>query len=402
MQKTNKTVELNIISGIPAGESGTGRLVGHLKDQLSKKSYNRINLIEKPEKPAYWKLKKYLRERKIKEIVKYILIYLIKSLKFFFNVTILLVKRHSPIMLLHPQNLGYNLSLEFIRSRNTPLLIYLLDSSFFCISSYNYLKGDNKPCLRCIEFGFSQIQEHGCKPFPGLDWSAIKFVTTLKVLARELKVNFVAQTSRQAMLAQKHFDLMVPPPIIHLWSKDWDDLVPNKKMTFRFNKTHYSWDILFHGNCLEAKGVTWTTEIAKYCPDLRFMFPFSKPDWLSASKNCIFKACSWETGLPDEIEESRFVIVPSLWSAPIEGALIKSIILAEGVIVVRNSTSFCDELPDGVVLKVSSDPKLGGNEIIDAFKNNWHPDPQALDHWQSDFLKIKNSFFEDFINPTFQ
>ena len=64
----------------------------------------------------------------------------------------------------------------------------------------------------------------------------------------------------------------------------------------------------------------------------------------------------------EAVHEAALVCVPSLWSAPAEGALIKSRAVARAVAVVRNDTALASELPDELVLKLSPDrQRLPGN-----------------------------------------
>lgn len=50
------------------------------------------------------------------------------------------------------------------------------------------------------------------------------------------------------------------------------------------------------------------------------------------------------------------VLVPSLWSAPVEGALIKSIAAGRAVAVADNHSAFSHELPMWAVSRLPSDP----------------------------------------------
>lgn len=389
----DQAANLVVVSGIPAGDSGTGRFVAHLQARMAELVGNRIKLISRPERPALWQIRLWLRNKAYKFAASEVIRYGFLLSQFWLDLSLVLLRRGRRLILLHPQNVGYRLALRLVESRKAPSLIYLLDSSFFCIVSYNHLQGENGSCLRCLEFGFDQIAKNGCEPFPRPDPSATEFAPRLQELVKAGRVKVAAQNLRQAELAQRHFGLPSCPPVIGLWTQDWDEVFSGKaELPSNDVPAAYSWDVLFHGHCLDAKGASWTAKVAAQCLELRFMFSFPKPDWFEAPANCSFVPCTWESGMRDEMNRSRFVVVPSLWSAPIEGALVKSISCARAVIVVHNPTSYCDELPDGLVLKLSATPAVAAVELRHAVENDWHPDADIKAQWLAGFAKNKLGF----------
>lgn len=390
---------LVVVSGIPTGDSGTGRFVAHLQERMAALAGNRITLVSRPERPARWQFGLWLKEKLYRRAVMAVFRYALQLSLFWLGVAYVWLRRDKRMILLHPQNLGYRLALRLIETRARPSLIYLLDSSFFCVVSYNHIQGENGPCLRCLEQGFEQIAQNGCKPFPRLDWAALEFAPRLQSLVKARRVNVAAQSKRQAELAQRQFGLATLPPVIGLWTQDWDEVfAEGDRLAPKESPIDYSWDVLFHGHCLDAKGASWTASVAALTPELRFMFPFARPDWFAAPANCSFVPCTWESGLRDQMMKSRFVIVPSLWSAPIEGALVKSIVCAEAVAVVDNATSFCDELPEQIVLKLQARPAAAAEELRRACKSGWRPDAGKRALWIDEFAKIKDSFVPDFLD----
>lgn len=383
---------LVVVSGIPAGESGTGRFVAHLQERLTELAENQIQLVARPERPARWQIGLWLRDKAYLRVASAVFRYLFLLSKFWLGVVYVWMVRDQGLILLHPQNLGYRLAIRLLDSRTRPALVYLLDSSFFCVASYNHIKGENGACLRCLGSGYDQVKKNGCKPFPRLDWAALEFAPSLQRLVKAGRVGIAAQSQRQAELAQKHFGFSEPPPVVGLWTQDWDEVIAERPWISEVQNDEYSWDVLFHGHCLDAKGASWIASVAARCPELRFMFPFAKPDWFIATGNCCFIPCSWESGLREEIRRSRFTMVPSLWSAPIEGALVKSIICARAVAVVDNPTSYCDELSPHVVLKLSADPAIGAEELRQACRDEWQPDLGMRARWIEEFAQAKEVF----------
>jgi len=394
---------LVIISGVPGGNSGgSGQFIAHLQDRITALTGNRIKLICRPERPVFWLIVHWLRQKAYRKVVTKVIRYFFLLSQFWLSIWYVYFKRNQVFVLLHPQHLGYKLTLRLIKSRKKPPLIYLLDSSFFCIASYNHLKGENGPCLRCLEQSFNQIRINGCQPFPTLnDWSAVEFVSCLQELGKKGRVRIAAQNQHQAALAQRHFAFADLPPVIGLWTQDWDGVFFRKNCTqlqcSADSQCSYAWDVLFHGHCLSAKGADWLARVAEKCPELNFMFPFARPEWFKATQNCTFLPLTWEDGLRDEIVKSKFVFVPSLWSAPIEGSLVKSIACANAVAVVNNSTSFSDELPSGLVFKLSEDPATAAVELRRASERDWRPDCNVKTKWLAEFCEKRNSFVPDLI-----
>jgi len=393
---------LAVISGIPAGESGTGRLIAHLETGIAELLGGRVKLISRPQLPALWHILFLLRSKTLRQTVLEFVRQLIFVCKFWLSVGQVLLINRRKLVLLHPQSLGFPLALRLLETRREPAIFYLLDSSFFCVASYNKLPGENGACLRCLDLGFDQIVQNGRKPFPRLDPKAVHFARRLQKMVKEGRVKVVAQNLRQAELAQRHFALASLPSVVGLWTKDWDEILLDKAGLAGGETTpaEYSFDVLFHGHCLDAKGAVWTAELAAHCPELRFMFPFSKPDWLESRANCFFVPCTWETGLRDALVRSRYVIVPSLWSAPIEGALVKSIASARAVIVVDNPTSFSDELPNGLLVKLSGSLPDAAAELRHAIASDWRPDPAVKTLWLADFAKVHSVFLRRLLAET--
>lgn len=386
------TLRLVVVSGIPAGSSGTGRLVAHLEERMTALMGAQAKLVARPERPPGWQLKIWLQQKLYFKLLVEASIYLRKLVLFWWSLSLLFVLRGRKVILLHPQNLGYGLTLRLIASLKSPPLVYLLDSSFFCISSYNHVSGEGRSCIRCIEVGCDELRMRGCKPFPRRDWAAIDYVQKLQTLVKAGDVKIAAQNERQAQLAKIQFEIAEPPPVIGLWTNDWNELFDQKPWNGEKSDS-YEWDVLFHGHYLDAKGACWTLELANKCPGLKFFFPFERPKNVLAIDNCTFASCTWETGLKEKMKQARFVIVPSLWSAPIEGALVKSLLCADAVAVVQNPTSFSDELPEEIVLKLSAEPEAASKLLNDAVLNKWRPDRSVMIDWIESFEKNKTNFF---------
>ncbi|MBX9766531.1 MAG: hypothetical protein K2X47_04600, partial [Bdellovibrionales bacterium] len=116
----------------------------------------------------------------------------------------------------------------------------------------------------------------------------------------------------------------------------------------------------------------------------QFLFPFAFQG-SSAPKNAHFQPLSWESGLREEIERSAAVIIPSLWSACIEGSLVKSLGHGQLVFVVENSSSFSAEIPAPILLSLSENPKNAAAELLDSLSRNWPDLGNQRKAWFADF-----------------
>lgn len=382
--------ELVVVSGIPPGNDGTGRLVAHLENQFREFGADRVRVLARPERLAAWQLLAWTRQRRYFQAGAAVLRYGFRLLRFLLGVGAVLARPARRIVLLHPQNLGYRLSWRLLRSRRNPPLVYLLDSSYFCIASYNHLPGTWAPCVKCAELGPAEARRNQCKPFPRPDWHAEAFVARLLPLVRGGRVRICAQNRRQAERAQRYFSLDALPPVIGLWTQDWDEI--RRDSVPASDSLETTSDVVFHGHGLGAKGALWLAAVARNCPTLRFTFPFARPAWFPEVPNCRFVPCTWESGLRDLVARSRFVAVPSLWSAPIEGALVKSVVFARAVIVAENPESFCSEFPADLVLALPANPDEAAPRLLAASAGSWAPDPTARRQWLETLIASGDRF----------
>lgn len=393
---------LFVISGIPASEGGTGQLVAHLHDWIMLKDVRDVILITKPNfigRDLFWGLVKSL---KLFRALRAMANYALKVFLFRCNILYARVRASQPLLILHPQNLGYKLAWKLLSNRKSPASLFMLDSSFFCVASYNHLFGSHSACLLCCSKDASVGKRQGCKPFPQVDEFGFYFTDYLRMAVPNGSVRLLAQNLNQARLAKKHFALEELPSVIGLWSKDWCDFDTDPEcMSTLSSGCVFNWDVVFHGHSLDSKGVGWLLEVAKYCPELNFFFPIphlQSPQYMLP--NCHFNPCSWGTGLKEAVMNARYVAAPSLWSAPIEGSLIKSIAYARGVIVASNETAFCNELPEGLVFTASMEPKIAAAQIEKLCSSNWVAPSAVKARWLKNFCLENKSFAQRLLDAS--
>lgn len=384
-----------IFSGIPPElDSGTGRLILELLQQIKSTEEVNVQLIWKENFRS--RLKYNLKKLKFLTVIKNLLSYSIWYFDYKTSIYKKLIAEDS-LILLHPQTIGFDSCLELITKRSKPTFLYLLDSSFFCIRSYNHILGENKSCLRCLGGNFTNIDKFNCEVSPVKQSQPINYLQSLQQLVISGKIKLIAQNFKQAEIASTHFGIN-NIPIVGLWTIDFSNLFYNEfdnninELEYKENNdTNFDYDIVFHGSYSSSKGAMWVLELAKYCPQISFFFPFKKPriDKINniIPKNCFFESMTWENGLQEKVRSCKLVLLPSLWSAPIEGALIKSIAVGQYVAVVDDQSNSCysSELPDDIILKLPSDLQNASYIINQIIKKQPNVNKHSRSKWLEDF-----------------
>jgi hypothetical protein len=305
------------------------------------------------------------------------------------------VIRAPRVLVVHPQEMGMRWldNLISCRGRAGRLTeLFVLDASFFCIRSYNHLDGEAGACLLCLRDGPAEAERHHCRPFPIRDPWALTFVCRLRDHARSGRVAFWTQTEGYRELVQQFAGAGVEVRVAGLWTDDFNDLEA------RFPAVSPVADVVYHGSWHDAKGARWTLALAASMPERTFLFPCRKPASVTASANVVFRPLSWDTGLAEQVQSVPLCLVPSLWTAPIEGALVKSIAHAPATAVVASPHGFAAELPEGLVLRLPTDPTAAADRIRGLWP--WRPDRQLREQWVRSFRTSNVGLLERLLRAT--
>ena len=265
------------------------------------------------------------------------------------------------LVLFHPQAIGYQATLEIFRQRKKSHM-YVLDSSFFCRASYNHVKNESSACLKCLGGDTTHADALGCINFPHDQLYPGVFESELAILVREQKVHLLAQCESQKALIVKHFGETALSDVVGIYA-DYDQDWRIEKTQAKNKKCR----LVFHGNPLPAKGAIWAINLARVLSDIDFIFPCYEEELRfvqNIPKNVIFRPCTWSTGLKNEIEKADAVLCPSLWSAPIEGALVKSLASGKITIVVNEKTGYQSELEAPNILRVDADIDNAAKSVL--------------------------------------
>lgn len=294
------------------------------------------------------------------------------------------------VVLVSPPTLGLKWCKDFISKRKKVTWIYVIDAGFFCIRSANHVPGENRACLRCLGGRWHHSEKYNCKPFPGKHKGPeafIAFLAFLMKMADSQKVRFLVQNDKYHDLVKRHFGDMAIIKKVGLWA-DFDEV---ENLDFKSKPENPQYDIVFHGSLGAAKGVVWALRLAKQCPEYSFMFPGAPANLarlgVSPSRNCHFKEMNWSNGLKEMVANARLVLCPSLWSVPIEGALVKSIAYSKMTAVVDEPTAYSSEIPPDIVLKLPGRVEDAAVIVKERLSGDERLSDERRERWIKEFVE---------------
>lgn len=321
-----------LISGIGPGNGGVGRLMKALVPQYINSGYKIIYRRESKSVKALMAEKKYFHA------YGEVLLRLYYSFTFYLRTYFI---KNSEIIFLHPQTAGYKLLLRLIK-RNK-LEIYVMDNSFFCIRSYNTHPVKMIECIKCLGNVQPEIE---CFSFP-IKIKKSKNIKYLKLLSqRSSDVSFLSQNNLQAVLIKQHFGVNTKVKVIGM---ETNEIISSSLNEKRKSEDESEYDVVFHGSSIIAKGVAYVVGLAYCTPEYTFFIPDDIENVVKnverdLPNNITCQKMSWETGLKEKVISAKLVINPSMWSAPIEGALLKSAAFNDNVATVKTKYGFENEI----------------------------------------------------------
>jgi hypothetical protein len=376
--------ETMVISGVAPGVSGVGLLVEALLEEIEESHSVDISLVYGAD--CLGSIRKSFEKRDIWGLTSTVLRRTLVKLKFEKMYRQKTYLKPSKLILIHPQSIGFHRCFSIINSRAGKTWLYLMDASFFCIRSYNYIPGEFRPCLRCLGGEYLNAEKMGCEGFPIKGDLAKKFTSALEEWVRKGKIGFLVQSENYSDLIRRHFHSSVEIRRVGLWTKEWDE---SDGFSAKFPANHskeIGFNVVFHGADHLAKGVDWALELAKNSPGITFLFPFSMSSSGTFAPNCYFRKINWESGLKEEVENADLVLVPSVWSASIESSLVKSLVFGKRLAVVENPSSFSALLPAAFVLKLPIDPREASERLTRFMVNGFRFDEERKKKWITRFF----------------
>ncbi|MFC5285207.1 hypothetical protein [Pedobacter alpinus] len=342
-----------IVSGVSPGPAGVGRVVEYLKEH----SLNTLFLL--PPSGRIVLLKKAIKSFQISLIIKGLLefySYIIKNYIFKWKLKYI---KNKNIIILHPQTIGFKTVMRLIDRNN--VTIYIMDNSFFCIKSYNYNEILKSSCVLCLNMEYRNSEKYNCTPYP-INYSYSEYYDFLDFLKdKSHKLRFLTQSKGQTELLKKQFGELIQTQEIGLLTSDLfqDDVILKNEFE--------NFDIVFHGDASLAKGGLYVFELAKHLSQYTFLFPFLT-EIHDIPENVTFKKMNWNTGLKEYIINSKLTFCPSIWAAPIEGSVLKTLKLSIPLAVFNTEFAFSNEIDDDAVIKLSGDLRKDISIIDDFLK----------------------------------
>lgn len=244
------------------------------------------------------------------------------------------------IVLMHPQSLGFRLFRDVVESRQRSWL-YVLDAFVFCRRSYNCLPEESAPCLRCLGNDGRAAARHGCSD----GFGSGPFPEHLPGWVASGRLGLLAQCASQANLLRRHFGESAIIKTVPLCVPDVDAIDARPMPSLRPLA-------VYHGSPEPAKGVMHAVELARLMPEWDYLIPCSRRDFLrhfpaqaDTPANLVFESMSWSSGLADAVSRATAVLCPSSWSAPVEGAVLKSLARNGQVVLFPHDSAFASEIP---------------------------------------------------------
>ena len=373
------------ISGISPGPTGTGRLLEFI-EQSSDEQGGKVDFIYGPlglpsHKEAFaqgrWGEALRLVWRKVLGKIRMrVLVPLVQILG-----------RDRTLVIFHFQSIGFARVERLLANHRGKIYAYLVDNNFFCLRSYNHLPGTNDSCLACLNSDFSAAKKNNCpsQPFPEAD--ALGFLERLRALVREGRIGVLTQNAEHQRLAETHFGPQADVSLVGDWMSDWE--TPPPPLSKEGGRS-IAYDVVFHGAPEPAKGNLWALALARAMPSRRFLFPFSAislPQGETLPENADFKAMNWNSGLGAHCQSAQAVLVPSLSSSPVEGALLKSIRWARLSVVVDVEGAFSQEISDDLLLRLPKDPKAAASVFEARLASGWKPEEKSRRTWFENYRR---------------
>jgi glycosyltransferase involved in cell wall biosynthesis len=326
--------EIVFICGIGPGSTGTGALMIGLMAEAAAGSPAEFIVKEKTPRRRGWARLQKINPFRVAH-------YFFSRVSFPWRV---LRAARSPkeVVMLHPQTIGFPLFQKVMEAR-PHVWMYVLDAFVFCRRSYNCLPGETAPCLRCLGNDGAAADQHGCR-----DWfGSGPFQQHFPAWVGSGRLRLMAQCESHARLLRTHFG---PGAVVKVVPLSVPDIaVPSSTLVRPVRARPLA---VFHGSCQPAKGIVHVIALAKEMPDWDFLVPSDPKEYLQhfgsmtdLPANLHFRRLSWSEGLAEAVATADLVLCPSIWSATVEGAVLKSLAHNGLVMVTTHDSSFGSELP---------------------------------------------------------
>ena len=317
-----------IISGIGKGSGGVGDYMQFIDENFKNENFKIIT-------PIRLKIKnKYLA--KLSDII---------SVNFFFRIKLLFLPKND-LTIVAQQFLGYSIMKNLLKRFNN-IHLYIMDNSFFCLKSYNHIKNQNKACYKCLGGNFNNALINNCSSLP-IQIPRKKFIKLNNLLLDySSSIKFYFLSNQNALLAKKHFGNQINYEIMHHIT---DELNPN--LIVREKDINLKFDFVLHAVNIDAKGFSYTIDLASKMSEYSFFIPTNKKISLS---NVTTSNVRWESGFKKIVTNSKIILTPSFWSYTPETSSLKSFLYNGCVAMIENDYNYSKDIPENCFISLSGD-----------------------------------------------
>ena len=248
------------------------------------------------------------------------------------------------ICLFHIQSLGCGYINKKLRERRVES-IYIVDNFYFCANAYNWRKID--PLSACtVCFDSIKVRESSeCMKNMYPCENIVEYANLNNKLRNEFSGKIYVQNNNQEAMAIKYFKKAKVKKVGMISYSAIREAKFGKKQIQDIQelvllvKRRYNYLVVVHAHKIGAKGLYAVTKIAKKSPSIGFIVPY-KLEKEECAENLFSYECSWRSGLKELCETADIVLVPSIWSVPIEGALLKSMRYAKRVVALKEAYEY--------------------------------------------------------------
>ena len=350
--KNNQNKIHYIISGIGNGHGGVGNYIEYLQIKYADEKCRVVAPVTLS-----------LRNRFVSRLISIIDSYIFLRLRLFF------LPKDARITLISQQYLGY-LNVKYVLKNFKNINLYLMDNSWFCLSSYNHISNTNKACFSCLGGEYHWSAKNSCKPLP-IYRSRNNYLKLNKLISLySNEINFIFLSNQNQQLALRHFGQHINSKIMpHIT----EELNPNRFEPLRKDSTSV-FDFVLHAADIEVKGLEYSLQLALHLKEYSFYIPTNKVVDLP---NVETGYVNWENGLKNIVANSRFILTPSFWSYTPETSTLKSFLHNGCVGLIQDEFNYSNDIPDEAYVKLSGDPSkdsvmlrkvLSDNELMNTLK----------------------------------
>lgn len=290
-----------------------------------------------------------------KIINKLSIIFISISLKLFLKFILYFIKIEK-IAIFHQQSIGYDLTSRLL-AKSSNIIFFILDTNFFCKKSYNEYQ--DKVCNNCFD-KFKPYNDCYHHPYISTDKEYQGFLYSLK--QNQKKITFITQTDGYSNIVKKKF------PYSNIENKKMHHEKLKKIKFISHLDFEYEYDFFYHAHLTPPKGINYFIQLSITLDKKNFFLP-SHLRYLNLKKNMIIKKMYWGNEFIEKMKKSRIILCPSIWTYPVESAVLKSLLLKKAVAIIKSPNSFSENIPDDAIIKLSGNIQTDRDILLDIINN---------------------------------